>query len=56
LPHLVIADRLIELHHQDRAAREVDAERNALLDAVDQAGDDDDRRQADGVPAPLMKS
>ena len=39
--HLVVGDRLLELHHDDGAAREVDAERNAALDAVDEAGDDD---------------
>ena len=53
LPDGVVRHPLVELHHDDRAAGEVDAERHAAADEHQQeAADDDDRREHEGVPPP----
>ena len=50
----IFADRLGELHDDHRAAGEVDAERKAAArDDGDKAREDDKRRQANRLPAPL---
>src|SRR6185436_206439 len=53
--HLLHADRLIELDDHHGAAGELDAQRNPLRHEDDGAGDDDDPRQGDGMPAPAQE-